>query len=297
MNLIAITGNIMRTINTFVLLSALLLGAAALHAQSSDTLQRTSGLKYIVTKHGTGRAPKTGNFVVVHYTGTLSDGTVFDDSRMRNEPFAFRLGTGDVIKGWDEGIALLRIGDRATLVIPPGLAYGEKGAGNGRIPANATLIFDVELLDIKEKTIASELDRTLRAQGAAAMRKRYAAMKKGKFKGFFMSEAELNAAGYRLVKENRPQDAVAMFEIAVDAFPKSANVYDSLGEGCGHAGDRKRAIANYEKSVKLAPDNTNGVEMLKILRDDNWKELWQAKYGAADVQVATPEGGSSGGGR
>ena len=93
--------------------------------------------------------PKTGETVVVHYTGTLTNGVKFDSSRDRGEPIAFPLGTGRVIKAWDEGIAKLRIGDQAILVIPASIGYGERGAGGGEIPPGATLIFIVELVDIK----------------------------------------------------------------------------------------------------------------------------------------------------
>lgn len=86
---------------------------------------------------------------MVHYTGLLTNGTKFDSSQDRNEPIAFQLGTGRVIKGWDEGIVRLRVGDQATLVIPPQLGYGAKGAG-GVIPPDATLIFIVEVMGVKE---------------------------------------------------------------------------------------------------------------------------------------------------
>ncbi|MBN4051275.1 FKBP-type peptidyl-prolyl cis-trans isomerase [bacterium AH-315-M05] len=110
----------------------------------------TSGLQYVITKKGDGKKPKKGDKVVVHYTGKLTDGSVFDSSVERGQPFSFNLGVGQVIKGWDEGIALLQVGDKATFTIPPELGYGKRGSPPV-IPADATLIFDVELMDVVEK--------------------------------------------------------------------------------------------------------------------------------------------------
>ncbi len=112
-----------------------------------DTVTTASGLQYIDEVEGTGAQPQAGQTVSVHYTGTLEDGTKFDSSRDRNRPFSFRLGAGRVIRGWDEGIATMRVGGQRKLIIPPDLGYGARGAG-GVIPPNATLIFDVELLRI-----------------------------------------------------------------------------------------------------------------------------------------------------
>jgi hypothetical protein len=106
------------------------------------------GLKYVDVIVGTGEQPQKGQVVKVHYTGTLADGTKFDSSVDRGMPFEFTLGVGQVIKGWDEGIASMRVGGRRLLTIPPGLAYGARGAG-GVIPPNATLTFDVELIGVK----------------------------------------------------------------------------------------------------------------------------------------------------
>lgn len=120
---------------------------------ASRALTTSSGLIYIITRHGEGRPLKVGETVLVHYTGLLGNGTKFDSSLDRNEPIAFPLGAGRVIKGWDEGIALLRIGDQATLIIPSQLGYGAKGAG-GVIPPDATLIFIVEVVGVKETSTA-----------------------------------------------------------------------------------------------------------------------------------------------
>ncbi|MBI4094697.1 MAG: FKBP-type peptidyl-prolyl cis-trans isomerase [Candidatus Liptonbacteria bacterium] len=98
---------------------------------------------------GTGREAKRGDTISVHYVGTLTDGTKFDSSLDRGEPFEFTLGAGRVIKGWDEGLLGMKIGGKRKLTIPPNLGYGASGAGGGKIPPNATLIFEVELLDIK----------------------------------------------------------------------------------------------------------------------------------------------------
>jgi FKBP-type peptidyl-prolyl cis-trans isomerase len=115
---------------------------------SSGAVKTPSGLIYLITKKGTGAAPKAGDTVSVHYTGTLTDGTPFDSSRERGEPIEFPLGQGRVIKGWDEGISKMHVGDQAILVIPPTLGYGQRGAG-GVIPPDATLIFIVELVGVK----------------------------------------------------------------------------------------------------------------------------------------------------
>lgn len=108
----------------------------------------SSGLRYKIEEEGNGPKAEKGQTVSVHYKGMLPDGSVFDSSYTRNQPIDFKLGKGQVISGWDEGIQLLNVGDKARFVIPPHLAYGERGAG-GVIPPDATLVFDVELVKVK----------------------------------------------------------------------------------------------------------------------------------------------------
>jgi FKBP-type peptidyl-prolyl cis-trans isomerase FkpA len=107
-----------------------------------------SGLVFEELVVGTGNAAASGQKVSVHYTGWLTNGTKFDSSKDRGEPFVFPLGKGHVIKGWDEGVAGMKVGGKRKLTIPPALGYGARGAG-GVIPPNATLVFEVELLDVK----------------------------------------------------------------------------------------------------------------------------------------------------
>jgi len=106
-----------------------------------------SGLAYKDTKVGDGPVAKPGQMASVHYTGWLPDGTKFDSSRDAGQPFGFTIGQGQVIKGWDEGVAGMKVGGRRLLVIPPDLGYG--ASGSGPIPPNSTLVFDVELLGVK----------------------------------------------------------------------------------------------------------------------------------------------------
>jgi peptidyl-prolyl cis-trans isomerase B (cyclophilin B) len=113
--------------------------------KATDTVTTASGLKYIVIKKGNGVKPKAGSTIKVHYTGKFLDGKVFDSSVQRNEPFSFAVGTGQVIKGWDEGLLLMSKGEKCVFIIPPQLGYGAGGAGP--IPPNSTLIFEVELID------------------------------------------------------------------------------------------------------------------------------------------------------
>ena len=118
-------------------------------AANSAVTTTPSGLIYIITKRSTGRQPRPGETVIVNYTGLLTNGMKFDSSLDRGQPYKFKLGLGRVIKGWDEGIEKLHVGEQATLIIPSQLGYGAEGS-SGVIPPDATLIFVVELMGIEE---------------------------------------------------------------------------------------------------------------------------------------------------
>jgi peptidylprolyl isomerase len=147
--------------STLAVLSLIFIPAGTFAADASstpsatsvgDSIVTSSGLRITDTKIGTGATPKPGQTCVMHYTGWLYEngdkGAKFDSSVDRGEPFQFPIGVGNVIKGWDEGVASMKVGGKRTLIIPPELGYGARGAG-GVIPPNATLIFEVELLGLQ----------------------------------------------------------------------------------------------------------------------------------------------------
>jgi peptidylprolyl isomerase len=156
-------GNIVRKsfIIAVLMCAALPLAYAQTSAPAAEGKKTTTPSGLQIVEVNTQKEPMkaaTGDKVWVHYTGKLQSGKVFDSSRNRNEPIAFNLGAGEVIKGWDEGIQGMQVGDKRQLIIPPNLAYGEQGGGDGLIPPNSTLVFDVELIGIErpEKAAGAE---------------------------------------------------------------------------------------------------------------------------------------------
>lgn len=241
--------------------------ATAGFTNAQDTTATESGLKYIVIEKGTGSSAEKDKAVEVHYTGYLLDGKIFDSSRERGEPIEFVLGTGKVIKGWDEGIALMSVGDKYRLIIPPGLAYGSKGAGNV-IPPDATLVFDVELMSVSEPKIpvSEVLLKTIVDKDVASAIAQYNELKTSDPGKYNFKESQLNMLGYQLLQIGKNKDAIEILKLNIEQFPNSSNVYDSMGEACMIDGNKELAILNYKKSLELNPNNTNAVEMLEKLQ-------------------------------
>ena len=243
---------------------------AQIDSEYQDTVITESGLKYIIIEKSTGDHAISGKAVEVHYTGMLINSKVFDSSIERGEPIEFILGEGQVIKGWDEGIALMNVGDKMRLIIPPELGYGEKGAGDV-IPPNATLIFDVELVSVSEPkiSIADVLMGLVLDGKFDEVIAKYKELKETKHEEYNFKENQLNRLGYDLLMMEKVKDAIEIFKLNVESYPESFNVYDSLGEAYMINGDKEFAIENYEKSLEINPNNENGLKMLEKLKENN----------------------------
>lgn len=241
------------------------------YTYAGDTVTTESGLKYIIIKKGSGKKSENGKAAEVHYTGWLTDGRKFDSSRDRDETFEFILGAGQVIKGWEEGVALMRTGDEFRFIIPPVLAYGDKGAGE-LIPPGATLIFDVQLVGVhnpKKPILDTLMDVILNGGGVKNAKKLYYDLKFDHEDEYNFKESQLNILGYRLLQVNMVDDAIEIFKINVAEFPYAYNVYDSLGEAYMISGNDKLAIKYYKISLKLNPKNDNARKMIEKMKEKN----------------------------
>ncbi len=246
----------------------LFLLVSAIYSQQGDTISTSSGLKYIILKKGKGKPAENGKMAEVHYTGWLLNGKKFDSSRDRNEPFEFLLGAKQVISGWDEGVALMKIGDKFRLILTPELAYGERGAGE-IIPPNSTLIFDVELLNVykPKKSVIDTMMAVILDKNVEKAIDVYWSLYNDKEDEYNFKESQLNTLGYQLLQVGMNKQAIEIFKLNAEQYPDSYNVYDSWGEGCMVAGDNKNAVKFYKKSLEINPNNENAKQMLEKLKE------------------------------
>jgi hypothetical protein len=258
--------------NQFQLLFAFLIFPVLTFCQANptgkDTITTASGLKYIVMEKGTGIKAENGKQVSVHYAGYLLDGKEFDNSLKRGKPFKFILGQGMVIKGWDEGIALMRVGDKFRLIIPSDLGYGEKGSGEV-IPPNSTLIFDTQLMGVSEPkpAISDILLTTIFEKGTDSAVVKYRELYKNKKNEYDFDEDLLNNLAFRFLNNSMYQNAICVLKLNSETYPDSFIIYDGLGEAYMVNGNKDLAIENFNKALKINPNDTNAADLLKKLKD------------------------------
>lgn len=237
----------------------------SLSAQSADTIATKSGLKYIVNKKGAGVHAELNKLVQVHYIGSFMDGKVFDSSRERGKPIEFILGTGRVIPGWEEGIALMNVGDRYKLIIPSDLAYGKNGSGE--IPPDATLIFDVELIGVSTPIIDISdvlIEYVINDSIQVAVNK-YHELKKDHYDEYNFKDSLLKYVANQLLQGGKIDQAIELFKLNAESFPELSNSFDCLGEAYMKKGDKMESKKYFEKSISIDPHDQTAADNLKKL--------------------------------
>ncbi|RHW76294.1 FKBP-type peptidyl-prolyl cis-trans isomerase [Colwellia sp. RSH04] len=225
-----------------------------------------SGLQYGIIKSGNGAAVELNKEIAFHWTGFLQSTKKSFGSSRDSEPFYFITGKGQVIPGAEEALLKMRVGDRYKLIVPPKLAYKEKGIENS-IPPNATLIFDYEVISVSEPKddITVLLKNTMKNKSLDAAKSQYHHLKNTAFEQYSFRENVLNGFGYKLIKEGLLSEAVTIFEINSQAYPNSWNVWDSLGDGYYRNGQKFESLAAFKQSVALNPKSEYGLEMIEKL--------------------------------
>jgi len=257
--------------NQFILFLTILfipvLAVCQTNSTGKDTITTASGLKYIVMEKGNGPKAEAGKQVTVNYVGYLTDSTEFDNSYKRKKPIKFILGQRQVIKGWDEGIALMNVGDKFRLIIPPDLGYGETGAGNGVIPPNATLIFDTQLMGVGDPKppIADILLSTIYEKGIDSAVVLYHNLYAAKRNNYDFDEDQLNSYAFKLIDNGMYQFAIGLLNLNAETYPDSYIIYDGLGEAYMLIGNNASAVECFGKALKINPKDTNAEELLNRL--------------------------------
>ncbi len=254
----------------FYLVLLILTSTQFLFAQQYDFTTTESGLKYFLTQKGDGVEIDSGSIVIQHYTVWLSNGKMLDSSREPNWPFASEFPSDGIIKGSNEAISIMNIGDRGIFIMPYYLAYGEKG--DSEIPPKETLIFDIEIIKTVDKLLEKELNNVLYANyeidsllKVEQTIDKFHELKQSGFQDIWVDQYALNAIGYTMLRHKYLKEAVEVFKLNVKEYPDSANAYDSLGEAYMKLGKTELAIVNYRKSLELNPKNTHAIKMLENL--------------------------------
>ncbi|WP_068412949.1 FKBP-type peptidyl-prolyl cis-trans isomerase [Roseivirga echinicomitans] len=239
-------------------------------SQTNDTITTKTGLKYFLTKQGNGKAIDSGLVVVQHYTVWLSNGEKLQSSRDKNTPAGSVYPSDKIIKGANEAISLMKVGDRGKFIMPYYLAYGEKG--NSLVPPKETLIFDIEVLETKKSSISKELldvlyDDSFKVDSIPKTHEaieKYKSLKRDGFTDLYIGPNDIYIIGFGLL-EKFPKDALELFKFWVEENPKSSDAYLHLGNAFNYSGEQKLAIENFKKSLELNPDNLVALEQLKKL--------------------------------
>tara|TARA_B100000497_G_scaffold122714_1_gene154201 strand:+ start:1377 stop:2156 length:780 start_codon:yes stop_codon:yes gene_type:complete len=254
--------------NIFIFL--ILISVHSIIGQDCEFVTTESGLKYFITQRGDGVKIDSGSVVIQHYILWLSNGERLESSRDLNEPFGAVFPSEGIIKGTNEAISLMNVGDRGIFLMPYYLAYGEEG--DSEIPPKETLTFDIEILEVVEKSLEKELNKILTHNydldsllKVEQTINKFHELKDGGFQDIWIDQYALNTIGYLLLRDGYLEEAVEIFELNVKEYPDSSNPYDSLGEAYMKSGKIELAIINYRKSLELNPKNSNAVKMLENL--------------------------------
>ncbi|HEY4081596.1 MAG TPA: FKBP-type peptidyl-prolyl cis-trans isomerase [Burkholderiaceae bacterium] len=241
--------------------------AASVAAPAQLGITTASGLTYMVTHAANGRHAQAGEVMFSHYTVLLADGKKIESSIDHGDPFGFTVGAGQVIKGMEEVMSKLGVGDEAVAIMPPQIAYGEKGAGTA-IPPGSTLVFLLHVMDIRahDKVLSNVLQDLVQNQGLEAAVKRYRELKAAQFGDIYASEGELASLAYRLLKKKMFTEAIAFLKLNTEAYPKSADAFANLADGFKKSGDKAQALLACQHALELDPKNADALELLAELQ-------------------------------
>lgn len=246
-------------------------GPAAVDA-SLGLLKTDSGVLCIRVREGHGRQPKLGDIVVVRATGLLDSGKEFRHPPEDGSPGWFWLLPDRQPLGLIQAMSLMHAGDSAVIVIPASLGYGPKGGLKGAAPPNAALTYVVDLLDVKSDDVAVKMEEMIDAGGSAgvpggvdAAIKEYRGWQARGFPDQHLDENQMNGLGYDLLKKSDVEGAIKIFQLTLEAYPRSANLHDSLGEAFAKHGDKEKAIEQYRTALAIDPKMESSKKALQEL--------------------------------